>query len=106
MKQKVTRSDIKRYFITVINCDYCAAQEIARLCGVSEEYYNAGGYGWNWDAYDINGIALIYGYRGFPAAPWVQSIEGAKIIKHLRGLKTKRGRIAAAARLLTKYANI
>ncbi|MBD5367297.1 MAG: hypothetical protein HDR82_09940 [Bacteroides sp.] len=106
MKTKVTRSEIKSYFNTVINCDYMTGQEIESLCGLSPEYYNAGGCGWNWDAFDVDGVCMVYGYRGFPGNKWVQSTEGAKIVKYLRKLKTKRGRIAAAARLLTKYAGL
>ena len=25
--------------------------------------YNAGTYGWNWDAYEINGVVIVKGYR-------------------------------------------
>ena len=28
--------------------------------------YNSGYMGWNWNAYDLGNICLIYGYRSFP----------------------------------------
>lgn len=29
-------------------------------------FYNSGVYGWNWDIYDFNGVALINSYRNTP----------------------------------------
>ncbi len=66
MKQHITRKEVRNASYTaVILCD--EIQNIAYLCGISPEYYNAGGCGWNWDLYDLDGVAVVGGYRSFPA---------------------------------------
>lgn len=106
MKQHITRKEV-RYasYNAVILCN--EIQNIAAHCGISPEYYNAGGYGWNWDLYDLGGMAIIGGYRSIPkCAARVDYTDAKSIEKHLNSLKTKRGRIAAAIRLIRKYARI
>lgn len=63
MKTKMTRKDINtRYAIGVGYCD------AAYLLGdVNAIGYNAGVYGWNWDAYNVDGVEIVTGYRNFPA---------------------------------------
>lgn len=106
MKQHITRKDVKNSSYTaVILCNEIG--NIASLCGLQPEYYNAGFYGWNWDLYDIDGIAVVGGYRSFPACSRrIEYSDAKKIQKHLKTLKTKRGKIAAAIRLIRKYANL
>ena len=106
MKQHITRKEVNTASYTaVILCDEIA--NIAALCGMSPEYYNAGGYGWNWDLYDVDGLAVVGGYRSFPKySRRIEYSDAKKIQKHLRGLKTKRGRLAAAIRLIKKYAGL
>ena len=106
MKQHITRKDVRNSSYTaVILCNEIG--NIASLCGMSPEYYNAGGYGWNWDLYDVDGLAVVGGYRNYPKySRRIEYSDAKKIQKHLSGLKTKRGRLAAAIRLIKKYANI
>lgn len=105
MKQHITRKEVNRIFDTVIFCDEIT--NIAALCGISPEYYNAGSFGWNWDLYDIDGIAVVGGYRSSPKySHRIEYTDAKKIQKHIKTLKTQRGRLAAAIRLIKKYANI
>lgn len=62
MKVKITRNDINTNFVKVYSVSYCGAQS---LLSVLEPFgYNAGVYGWNYDAYDMgNGICITTGYR-------------------------------------------
>lgn len=67
--------------------------------------YNAGGQGWNLDLYDLDGMAIIGGYRSFPkCTARVDYSDAKRIEKHIDSLKTKRGKIAAAIRLINRYA--
>lgn len=106
MKQHITRKEVRNAsYNAVILCD--EIQNIAALCGLSPEYYNAGGFGWNWDLYDLDGVAMVGGYRSFPkCTARVDYSDAKRIAKHITGLKTKRGKIAAAIRLIKKYAGI
>ncbi len=106
MKQHITRKEVRNASYTaVILCD--EIQNIAYLCGISPEYYNAGGCGWNWDLYDLDGVAVVGGYRSFPACmARIEYADAKRIQKHIRKLKTQRGRIAAAIRLIKKYAGL
>ena len=106
MKQHITRKEVKNASYTaVILCN--EIQNIAYLCGISPEYYNAGGYGWNWDLYDFGGVAVVGGYRGFPACvARIEYTDAKRIQKHISGLKTQRGKIAAVIRLIKKYAGL
>lgn len=60
MKCHVTRKDIKNnysYIMDVYNTpDHLLYYE-------NPFAYNSGTYGWNWDAYEINGVVIIKGYR-------------------------------------------
>ena len=63
MKFKTTRKQINQNYNSVISIGYCDAQYL--LQGKNPIAYNAGYYGWNCDIYDINGVAIVTGYR-----PW------------------------------------
>ena len=63
MKFKTTKKEIYQNFNSVISIGYCDAQYL--LQGKNPIAYNAGYYGWNCDIYDINGVAIVTGYR-----PW------------------------------------
>lgn len=103
MKQHITRKEVARMFDTVIFCDEIT--NIADICGIRPEYYNAGGFGWNWDLFNFGGVAVVGGYRSFPQYTHrVDYFDGRKIEKHIKGLKTQRGKIAAAIRLIKKFA--
>ena len=106
MKQHITRKEVKSASYTaVILCN--EIQNIAYLCGISPEYYNAGGYGWNWDLYDFGGVAVVGGYRSFPrCSARIEYADAKRIQKYISGLKTQRGKVAAAIRLIKKHAGL
>lgn len=62
MKVKVTRSLLKSHYNRAIAIGYCDAYSL--LYFENPEYYTAGIYGWNFDAYDIDGVLITTGYRG------------------------------------------
>lgn len=60
--KKVTRGYIYNHYNKVYAISYCGAQ--ALLSRLDRFGYNAGVYGWNYDAYDMgNGICITTGYR-------------------------------------------
>ena len=63
MKTRITQKTIKSTYNTIISVPYCALQFL--LLYRKPVYYTAGTYGWNADIYDINGIAIVTGYRPF-----------------------------------------
>lgn len=63
MKFKTTRKEITQNYKNVICVGYCNAQYL--LQGKNPIAYNAGVYGWNYDLYDINGVAIVTGYNPF-----------------------------------------
>lgn len=61
MKCHVTRNDIRRNYDKIYQCGYANLANL--LTYDSAKYYNSGVYGWNFDVYEIYGIALVTGYR-------------------------------------------
>lgn len=61
MKYRITRKEIKENYYRVLQCRYCEMQHL--LMEKQPIAYNAGMYGWNFDVYDVNGIAIVTGYR-------------------------------------------
>ena len=62
MKCKVTSREIRaNYGDRIVKLGYCEAQTLLR--DVAPFAYNAGVYGWNYDAYDIGGLCIVTGYR-------------------------------------------
>ena len=62
MKCKVTSREIcANYGDRIVKLGYCEAQTLLR--DVAPFAYNAGVYGWNYDAYDIGGLCIVTGYR-------------------------------------------
>ena len=64
MKHKTTARAIKQNYGTIISVGYCALQHLLR--DERPTAYAAGVYGWNFDLYDIDGVAICTGYRGMP----------------------------------------
>ena len=65
MKCKVTSKELRaNYGPNIVRIGYCAAQHLLR--GLEPFGYNAGTYGWNYDAYDMGGLCLVTGYRSMP----------------------------------------
>jgi len=65
MKYKTTAKDLKSGYYHIINVGYCDLQSLLNY--KSPVAYSHGTYGWNFDVYDINGIAIATGYRGMPS---------------------------------------
>ena len=60
MKLKATKKTITDHFSKIYLIDY-------KYGFLPDTFaYNSGYMGWNWDAYDLGGICLIDGNRGFP----------------------------------------
>ena len=64
MKYKTTAKKLKEGYYHIISVGYCELQYL--LYYKSPVAYNAGVYGWNFDVYDINGVAIVTGYRSMP----------------------------------------
>lgn len=59
---KLTRKDVTNmYGGYVFRCGYCDLHYI--MNGVERTGYNSGIYGWNWDCFTVNGVAITTGYR-------------------------------------------
>jgi hypothetical protein len=65
MKYKTTAKAVKEGYYKVIRVGYCELQGL--LSYKSPIAYASGYYGWNFDIYDINGVAIVTGYRGMPS---------------------------------------
>lgn len=63
MKIKTTKKEIMNSYNDIISIGYCDAQFLLR--GVDPIAYTAGVYGWNADIYNVNGVAIVTGYRPF-----------------------------------------
>ena len=48
---------------SIISIGYCDAQYLLR--GVDPIAYTTGVYGWNADVYNVDGVAIVTGYRPF-----------------------------------------
>lgn len=64
MKYKTTAKAIKENYYSIISVGYCDLQSL--LSYENPVAYTAGYYGWNFDLYDIDGIAIVTGYRTMP----------------------------------------
>lgn len=64
MKFKTTAKEIRRGYGRIIALGYCEAE--ALLLYKKPVAYASGVYGWNFDLYDIDGVAVCTGYRGMP----------------------------------------
>ena len=66
MKFKTTTKKIKENYTNnyIISVSYCDLQTLLKY--ESPRAYTSGIYGWNYDLYDIEGVAICTGYRGMP----------------------------------------
>lgn len=66
MKYQTTAKAIRAEYApcNILSIGYCDAQFL--LSPYSPDAYTCGVYGWNFDVYEINGIAICTGYRGMP----------------------------------------
>lgn len=65
MKYKTTAKELKAGYYRIISAGYCDLQSL--LCYKDPVAYSSGVYGWNFDVYDIGGVAIVTGYRGMPS---------------------------------------
>lgn len=65
MKYKTTAKAIKEGYAKIICCGYCNLQSL--LSCEDPVAYSSGVYGWNFDVYAFNGVAIATGYRGMPS---------------------------------------
>lgn len=63
MKVQTTKKAVKNNYSKIIRVGYCDLQTLLSL--ENPFAYTAGVYGWNANIYDLNGIALVTGYRTF-----------------------------------------
>lgn len=64
MKFKTTNANIKNGYYYILKIGYCDAQNLLRY--TEARAYTCGVYGWNYDVYDVDGVAICTGYRGMP----------------------------------------
>ena len=64
MKFKTTARDIRNGYCNKLSIGYCDMQNL--LLNRTPIAYTCGVYGWNFDVYDVDGIAVCTGYRGMP----------------------------------------
>lgn len=62
MKFRTTQKEIRDGYAKIYRCGYCDLQNLFRHTNATA--YTCGVYGWNFDLYDINGVAITTGYRG------------------------------------------
>lgn len=60
----MTRKEIQNNFNKVYSIGYCGMQYLLRY--QNRIGYNSGVYGWNYDIFSIDGIAICTGYRNMP----------------------------------------
>ena len=68
MKHKTTAKTIRANYPQnlILNVGYCGAQNLLRY--EQPTAYACGVYGWNFDLYEVEGVAIVTGYRGTPAS--------------------------------------
>lgn len=60
-KFQVTRKDLARNYGKVLAVGYCSATNLLRYSHAVG--YGCGVYGWNFDLYEVGGVAISTGYR-------------------------------------------
>lgn len=63
---KMTRKDAYWYGYPVIKLSPGAIRHLTTYVSISG--YNSGIYGWNWNAFIINGVVFCCGYRNLPGS--------------------------------------
>ena len=65
MKYKTTAKALKEGYHKIISVGYCDLQNLLNY--EKPVAYSSGTYGWNFDVYDVDGVAIATGYRGMPS---------------------------------------
>ena len=73
MKFRITKKEVIENYGNVRCIGYCAAQTL--LKNHKPIAYNCGVYGWNFDMYDVYGVAICTGYRNLPNAQILVNYE-------------------------------
>ena len=71
MKIKTTIKNLKSNFPekSRIAIGYCNLQALLRVANVKPFAYTSGVYGWNFDAFEVDGVLLTTGYRPVGKSP-------------------------------------
>lgn len=64
MKLHATIREIRESSYQLLSVGYCDMQHLLQY--ESPIAYTSGVYGWNFDAYQVNGVTICTGYRGMP----------------------------------------
>lgn len=64
MKLHTTRKAIVQNSLRIVSVGYCDLQHLLRC--IEPFAYTTGIYGWNFDAYEIDGLTICTGYRNMP----------------------------------------
>lgn len=83
MKNKITRKIINENYTNVYNVGRCGISDFYQ--SEDAKYYNCGIYGWNYDVYEIGGIAVLEGDRGTFGKPLPKTC--VKIIEKFRKIR-------------------
>lgn len=103
--KKVTRNDIYDEGKQVLQCGYCNMQALLRFHHAKG--YNAGVYGWNFDAYYINDVIICTGYRNMPGKVMVKVNDyEEKAIKILKSEDSQEIKMKKIDALLFELCNI
>jgi hypothetical protein len=65
MKYKTTAKALKDGYAKIIRVGYCDLQTLLNY--EKPVAYSEGVYGWNFDVYEFDGVAIATGYRGMPS---------------------------------------
>ena len=91
---KMTRKDVQKESSIIFIAPYGDIQNAERH--MVKIGYNAGAYGWNWDAYKVPGsdATIVTGYRSFPAGVYLsrqqmEELNNAKSTDKIRDLLIK-----------------
>jgi hypothetical protein len=71
MKTKTTAKAIKEHYKKCYSAGYCELQFL--LSRIEPLYYHAGVYGWDYDVYIIDDVAIFTGYR-YPSRSGIKHI--------------------------------
>ena len=80
MKYKTTAKALREGYYTIISAGYCELQTLLNY--ERPIAYSAGVYGWNFDVYEFDGVAIATGYRGMPSQ---NSLSNYQLIKEYNG---------------------
>lgn len=87
MKFRTTAKELKNGYCNIISVGYCELQSL--LCYEYPVAYNRGTYGWNFDVYDVDGVAICTGYRPISSKNANVDYETVRKYKKLSAGKTR-----------------